>query len=653
MSPNYYRPDIDGLRALAITGVILHHYDVFFMPSGYVGVDIFFVISGFLIGGIILRGVEAETFSFRIFYRRRILRILPALLVMLMITSIIAYWILLPHALRYYGGGLLTAILSLSNIWFYNRIDYFNPDTHLEPLIHTWSLGVEEQFYLVIPFIILMLWRIGWRGIWLGLSVILIASFIIMIFQSRSNPEAAFYLPFGRFWELLVGVLAYRLRPSFLKICCGSAKWIAGLSLLCLIVFMTMYDSPTWPDEMTLFPICSTALILMLGDRPGPAKAILTAQPAVFLGLISYSLYLYHQPVLVFARIALREINAVSFWALVFTLTITLSVTSWRFIERPFRYWQAPAIIWKMVLVGLPMALVAFAIGGHITKGYPDRLSPELRQIVGYVNSFSETYKSCLPNRKDIGEVSAASGCVHGADVAPDVAVWGDSHAAVLTHSFGTALVAENRSLKELTMSRCTPIVGLYLTSLKRGETCVTRNDDIMSYLLENKNLKWIILNSPWANNLETPWDLQPIEGWREMDNPEEYYQTVIDSLRQQILTLTTNGRIVILMYPIPFSSQNPPEAFADLVMQEGDTAVSMGESYSQFRQSQKTTFETFDALGAIDGLVRVYPHKAFCSEPKDICLTVDARRPLYFDAGHLSLEGVALVVPILIEALQ
>ena len=174
-----------------------------------------------------------------------------------------------------------------------------------------------------------------------------------------------------------------------------------------------------------------------------------------------------------------------------------------------------------------------------------------------------------------------------------------------------------------------------------------------MSYLLENKNLKWIILNSPWANNLETPWELQPIEGWREMDNPEEYYQTVIDSLRQQILTLTTNGRIVILMYPIPFASQNPPEAFADLVMQEGDTAVSMGESYSQFRQSQKTTFETFDALGAIDGLVRVYPHKAFCSEPKDICLTVDARRPLYFDAGHLSLEGVALVVPILIEALQ
>jgi hypothetical protein len=448
-------------------------------------------------------------------------------------------------------------------------------------------------------------------------------------------------------------LMAYRLRPAILQRYSGSALWIQCAAGVMIIGFMAFYTSPIWPDFMAIIPIFATVLLLVLGDQKGPTQFILTLRPIVFIGLISYSLYLYHQPVLVFTRIAYPDINAILFWAVAVPPTFILSVLSWRFVEKPFRYGHAPVLVRRVVLLGLPLVLVGIAVGGHITKGYPNRLSPELLEIVGYAQSYSPTYKKCLPNRKDIASVSAATACVHGANVIPDVAIWGDSHAAVFAYSLGDALKMENRAVMELTMSSCTPIVGLYRRSLNRGETCLTRNDDVMAYLLATSSLKTVIMDSPWAHNLEAPWELEPLGGWKNVSDPDDYRIAVVDHLRQQIKKLTESGKTVLLMYPIPFAPKDPPEAFAKLVVQNGVEAMTMGVSYSDFRRAQHVTFQTFEALGDIKGLVRVYPHNSLCSEDKNQCLTVDRRRPLYFDAGHLSLAGVERIVPILLDALH
>lgn len=209
-----YRSEIDGLRAIAVMGVILHHAGVGAMSSGYAGVDIFFVISGYLIGGQILSDLAAGTFRFRDFYARRARRILPALLAMIAATCVAGAFILLPHDYRYLFGAAVAAMLSVSNFWFFDRIDYFNPQAANDPLIHTWSLGVEEQFYLLVPLLFWLLWH--WFRAHLRTLVMLLVglSFALCLLLGQTAPEAAFYLLPTRAWELLAGVLVAMMQPG-------------------------------------------------------------------------------------------------------------------------------------------------------------------------------------------------------------------------------------------------------------------------------------------------------------------------------------------------------------------------------------------------------------------------------------------------------
>ena len=646
-----YRPVIDGLRAVAIIGVILHHYGVTAFPAGYVGVDIFFVISGYLIGGIILNSVSEGNFSFPDFYHRRVIRIFPALLVMLAISTVFAYHFMLPDALRYYGAGVLTAILSLSNVWFYDRINYFNPDTHVEPLIHTWSLGVEEQFYLVLPIMIFLLWRFNRAGLWPILAVATFASFTTMISQSLTNPEAAFYLPFGRFWEFLVGVFAYRLRQPLMEYTGRFMPWLSVAAFIGLVTFMVMNESQVWPNSSTIIPVFCSALLLVFGDSRGLANVILTTRPVVFVGLISYSLYLYHQAVLALARIIVVDESQLLFWPVVGGITLFLSTASWHYIEKPFRNKTVPKFIWKSVLYVIPVVLIFVAFGGHFTKGYPSRLPIEIREIAAFENSHSDSFERCLPVRKDINRIKAADACIHGADVTPTVAIWGDSRAAIVANSLGRELKKVNLAVKELTMSSCTPIVDLYRRELKRGETCLTRNERVFAYLLAHSEITSVVLNSSWAHNLERDWILQPRGGWTTANRPDDYRSLIVERLYKQIIRLTESGKTVVLMYPLPFPEQDPPEAFARLVMDYGDAINQMGKDYSLFLADQKNTFTTLDKLGNIPSLVRIYPHLDFCDKLSNLCLTVDRRQPLYKDAGHLSLVGVDRIISRILTA--
>jgi peptidoglycan/LPS O-acetylase OafA/YrhL len=330
-----YRQEIDGLRAVAVIPVVLFHAGVKFLSGGYVGVDVFFVISGYLITGLIMDDLHEGRFSILGFYERRARRILPALFLVLLCSTVAAWMLMLPLQLEEFGKGLVSVGLFVSNVLFWKESDYFASDAHLNPLLHTWSLAVEEQYYLVFPLMLLLLWRLGTRFVFGVVLVVALASLAVTEWGWRESPAANFYLAPSRVWELFAGSLcafllgAGRCRPS-------TPLSAAGLALIVFAIFA--YDSATpFPSLYALAPVVGTALVILFGGEPTLTARLLSLKALVFVGLVSFSFYLWHQPVFAFARIRnLVEPPPQAMW-LLSALSLALAALSWRYVERPFR----------------------------------------------------------------------------------------------------------------------------------------------------------------------------------------------------------------------------------------------------------------------------------------------------------------------------
>ena len=329
-----YRPDIDGLRAVAVVPVVLYHAGVPALTGGFVGVDVFFVISGYLITGIVAAGIAAGSFSIVEFYERRARRILPALFVVLAASVAAGWWLLLPEPLERFAKSLLAATLFGSNFWFLDSArDYFAPGSDFAPLLHTWSLAVEEQFYLFFP---PLLWAVArWRRgrevrlvAWLSL-----ASFLGAVVVVAVDPPLAFYLAPLRIWELGLGaLLALRPVPRL------AARWqregLGALGLAGIAVAVFGYDDLTpFPGFAALAPCLGALAIIAVGSGGSVVNRALAIRPVVFVGLISYSLYLWHWPILAFLRVRLGEVELPSGVAAVAVLA-SLGCTLVSFVPR-------------------------------------------------------------------------------------------------------------------------------------------------------------------------------------------------------------------------------------------------------------------------------------------------------------------------------
>jgi peptidoglycan/LPS O-acetylase OafA/YrhL len=330
-----YRPEIDGLRAIAVVAVILFHAGFAGLPGGFLGVDIFFVISGYLITGIIQGDLERGRFSILAFYERRMRRILPALLVMMLLSVPVAALIMIPSDLRSFGGSLVATTLSANNVLLYLGTNYFDTASAFKPLTHSWSLGVEEQYYLVVPLLLAGVWRLGGkRAVWAVIATLSVASFIACLILSWFDPLANFYLIWSRVWELGAGAAVALAEPR--------ARWrLPGLPLvgLAMIVASMLLIGeagrlPGWP---TLVPVAGTCLLLGFANPGDPVTRLLSARPFVAIGLISYSAYLYHQPLFAFARLASVDRPGWPVFAGLIVLTFLLAWLSWGLVERPFR----------------------------------------------------------------------------------------------------------------------------------------------------------------------------------------------------------------------------------------------------------------------------------------------------------------------------
>ncbi|MEA3182673.1 MAG: hypothetical protein QOI59_6196 [Gammaproteobacteria bacterium] len=368
-----YRPEIDGLRAIAVMSVILSHAGIRGMAGGFLGVDIFFVISGFLISGMILDNLDDKNFSIRNFYERRIRRILPALFLVSGLCLVPGWFLMSANAYKNLAESVVASLLSANNILLTITSGYWEMESSFRPLLHTWSLGVEEQYYLVVPFVMVVAYRYFGRHAAWTIGVISLGSFILCIWAMTTHPVGNFYLLPTRAWELGLGGLAViylrrqRVTPS-------SGK-LAALGLVATVACMVLVpqETPT-PSPVVLIPVVGTALVLVF-CRAGLAYRLLVLPPMRWIGLISYSAYLWHQPLFAFLRVASPREPATWEYVALIPVTLILAWLSWRYVEKPFRnrkamsYRTVGAILAPAGLVLMALCLLIWGL-----KGIPSRL---------------------------------------------------------------------------------------------------------------------------------------------------------------------------------------------------------------------------------------------------------------------------------------
>lgn len=367
-----YRPDIDGLRAVAVLAVVLNHAGFGLLPGGFLGVDVFFVISGFLITGIIEREFSSGSFSLVGFYERRVRRILPALGVVVVAVTPAAWTILTPAQLKQFGQSVASVAVFSSNLLFWQQSGYFDVAAELKPLLHTWSLAVEEQFYLFFPLLLVVLLRLGKRARGVALSSLIIGSLVFAQVGANAQWTSNFYLLPSRAWELLLGAaLALRGVPAGSTSAGRAREAVSFLALIALVGSLVLLtENDPLPGVLSLLPVGATVALLWSSGPETLAYRVLTLKPLVTVGLISYSIYLWHQPLFVLARHATRSDLGAPLAAILVGLTLALSSVTYRFVERPFRrkHWLSRQRIFLLGAI-LSAGFLAFGATAQLSGG--------------------------------------------------------------------------------------------------------------------------------------------------------------------------------------------------------------------------------------------------------------------------------------------
>ena len=441
---NDHRPEINGLRAVAVLPVIFNHAGFSFAAGGYLGVDIFFVISGFLITGILLSDLRRGQFSLFGFYERRARRILPALVAVVAATSFFCWIWMIPVQFLQFSKSIIAVTLFYSNVFFWQTNDYFAPAAEVLPLLHTWSLAVEEQFYLIFPLLLAAIWRFGMHRVWWFLLALAVGSLLVAEWGWRNAQSANFYLAFGRAWELLAGSLVALWMARHTHRVSALWSWI-GLAMI--LAAMLWFDETTpMPSLYGVLPVVGTALVLLCGRADVGAGRLLSFPPLVGLGLISYSAYLWHQPVFALTRLRLPEPPSPLLLAGLIGVTLALATLSWAFVEQPFRGRAGSRRFSSRSIAGLSVlsaaAMIGFGLFGITSGGASFRLPAEARmradqfeQAVRNVNNMIRLGRCALPfahRERALAPFLAQWDCHATADGGrrrADLAIWGDSHA--------------------------------------------------------------------------------------------------------------------------------------------------------------------------------------------------------------------------------
>jgi peptidoglycan/LPS O-acetylase OafA/YrhL len=649
---HFYRPDIDGLRAIAIISVVAFHARLALFGGGFVGVDVFFVISGYLIGSLVYRDIRNSKFSILHFYERRAKRILPALITVLVVCNVIAFILLSPLELTKYCEEAFSAVFSVSNIYYWRQPTYFDPGSIFKPLLMTWSLGVEEQFYLLFPLGIFLLHRFAKRSLFVWILIITGLSFAVSVLCVNIYPSAAFYLLPMRAWELGLGVLiaVHEIKsegPVQLKPVVASALGWLGLALIAAPV-MAYTENTRFPGFAAVLPTAGAAC-LILARNSFVNRRLLAFRPMVFIGLVSYSWYLWHWPLLSFARIVSGGLLSVSEAVLIAILSLTLAVVSYHFVEQPFRRSTTPAArLLPRYAVAL-MLLGAVSFLGYKERGWPSR-TPQLSRLETSVHGLARNV--CL-SHLDSSEPWFAAPCVMDG-TGPKVALWGDSHAAALGDTMRELALQRGYGFEFLTKASCRPLSGVTLHRTARptfARTCETFNRTVLQHLLTEPQIKVVLLAGFWSG----PWnEVGGQECYSDTTQPcnrvsdEDSYRNLHTGLLKAITLLRTSGKRVIVATDVPRFDPDPMAVLRNsLIKPRGEVAALVSSRVSSLDAvAEDSLIKSADVLAdrevreaASEGGAQILDlSRNLCSDSR--CRFWDGGVLLYSDPSHLTAAG-------------
>lgn len=634
-----FRPDINALRALAVLSVIFYHFDFLGAVSGYIGVDVFFVISGFLISGQISKQIESGRFSLSAFFVSRIRRILPALAVVCAAVYLWGWFYLMPADYKLLVRNILSVVSFVSNIAFASQQGYFDLGAQYKPMLHTWSLSVEAQFYLLLPFFLMLTFRLPFRLRGLATLIVAVISFAVALFMGSRSPDTVFFSFSARAWEFLVGCLVAWLSHSTSGRMTALGKTRKGLlaaSWAALIATCFLLPKGLiWPGPWTLLPTMLAAVIILLGS--GQAAGGLVRNRAVqHVGTISYSLYLWHWPLIVCWNLMHGEliaIRGVALWCLL-GATWVLALLSWRFVERPFRVnrelWNARRLYSTYVAVVVVFAVTGTAIWKQ--DGVPARLPAYLEGANLASNSYSPIDKRCwdLPRAVkpapfyacDLGSPDA---------VAPSVVVWGDSHSLHFLEVLRSAFDGGRTSGFLFHRSGCEPA----FPDQSRGDACDAHNEEVLHRIEQTPSIKTIVVSI-------------------RQNDPHR-----VDRASETVQRLLEKNYRVVFLGPLPEAKRAVAQEWAAtqllwrkpvMEMTLARDALTRVQSFNQrltyWRQAAAALKTRYAGQ-----LVAIDLTNTFCDANR--CWFVRDGVGLFRDADHLTPAGAASVLPLLLQALE
>lgn len=638
-----YRADIDGLRAIAILPVVLFHAGVPGLGGGFVGVDVFFVISGYLMCSLIADEIARGKFSLLGFYERRIRRIFPALFAMMLTCAVVAWFAFMPQELLYFARSMSAASLVTSNIQLAKEAGYFDIGAQMKPLLHTWSLAVEEQFYIAFPLVMILLRRIAPRQIIPITLVVLAASFAAGIGVLNRNPTAAFYLSQYRIWELLIGgVLGLRAIPEMRGETGRQVLAATGLLLIGTAVF-TFTEKTTFPGFAALLPCLGAACIIHARAGNGMVGRFLALRPMVFVGLISYSLYLWHWPIIVFARYFTGHELTPALRLVVIFASLLVAVASWHFVERPFRRSRVllagrllPATV--VLLVGVTAGAGALVV---MSGGAPGRLPDNVRAIYAATYDRSQFYQAgCFSESDHKGpsnaDVENGKVCALGDlnDTGPDFLVWGDSHAAAMAPAIDAAAATGGFGGMFAAHASCPPLNDVPLATPGDTRRCTAFNSSVRD-LIREKHIPLVFMLAYWpkyVHQSELPNEGDYFDA-SIPPNVADYSTPVAAALDSTLAQLKQEGVKVVLVMDVPEMGHFVPEALAKAKLEGTSSDIAPPRSYIAERQAlARSVLEKYAVK--YDAMI-VDPLPSFCDN--DRCHASQGGVPLYIDADHIT----------------
>jgi len=633
-----HRREIDGLRALAILPVLFYHAGFGAVDGGFFGVDIFFVISGFLITGIIVNELKTKnSFSIVGFYERRARRIMPALFTVMLTMIPVAWFLMFSEQYKTFVESLTSINFFVSNYFFLGKSGYFDPNIDLNPMLHTWSLAIEEQFYLFFPLILWALWKLVKERYWVALlSVIAVASLIWANINWYNDPTSNFYLLQFRAWELIAGAVAAihlskREKPY-------SKQWpsLIGLGLIALaivgpwrMVGKALDDFPH-PGLITMIPVVGTVLVLLFAGTGTLANRILSWKLFVGVGLISYSAYLWHQPIFAFFRISqLHESSSWAFLPLI-ALTLVLAGLTWKFIENPFRNRKRFSRRQIFIGVALLMALVT------VFSSFAARNSIDAKRLTLSGQSFKELSARITANRGLDHSCNQfyenEPKCIVGTD--PQVVLWGDSYSMHL--ALGLKDSPTKVSFVQQTFSACAPVLGIAQQNPSYGadfaKKCIKHNDDILAWLATQPRIEYVFMSSPWSTVLAP--------------NAKVYTRDAVvgksgeqglAALRETVAAIKALGKKPLLVMATPANNEDHGQCVLRAI------ANNIATDECNFPLSDDARHKTNQLVAdSGSGSPAFWLDELLC--PNELCLAEREGSIIFRDAGHLSREGSSFI---------